>query len=155
MALLTDLMLLFPQVIPLATDAKSGGVDPYAIGTGIVYGGPYTPVITNGTNVSASSINPSMFIRIGPVVIVGATGNVTTTTALNTTSSFAISLPVASNLQNISDLAGTGTRGAPSLQSPGSVIVQADVSAKRAVLTFNSTAAGTQAVAFLFIYTVK
>lgn len=73
---------------------------------GNILSGTYTPTITNGTNVSASTAYTCHYMRVGNVVTLSGALAVTTTAA-NTYSTVDISIPVASDFGNSRDAAGT------------------------------------------------
>ncbi len=72
---------------------------------GDVYGGTYTPTLTNTTNIDASTAYLCQYMRVGSVVTVSGRVNIdataTTTTVLN------MSLPVASDVSDSVQVAGT------------------------------------------------
>src|SRR6185369_11101538 len=68
--------------------------------------GTYTPTLTNGTNVAASTARKCQWIRVGNVVLVSGQLDVDTTST--GASELGISLPIASNLATAFDLAGSG-----------------------------------------------
>lgn len=70
--------------------------------------GAYTPTLTNITNVAASTMREAFWTRIGNVVHVSGYMNIDTTAGAATTTAFRIDLPVASNLANNWELAGSG-----------------------------------------------
>src|SRR3989304_10106925 len=72
--------------------------------------GTYTPTLTNGTNVAASTAFECQWMRIGSVVCVRGKFNLDPTSA-NTTTILGISLPVASIPGRRSAGSGRGTRG--------------------------------------------
>lgn len=79
--------------------------------------GTWTPVLTNGTNVAASTANPCQYTRVGNVVSFSGTAQVDPTTAgLLTT--IGLSLPVASALAQAYQLAGTGWSSSIGLDPP-------------------------------------
>lgn len=67
----------------------------------------YTPTITNGTNVAASTAQVTMYMRVGTHVIVNGSVSIDPTAAGAT--DFDISLPVASNLGATTDASGVLT----------------------------------------------
>jgi hypothetical protein len=73
-------------------------------------GNTYTPTITNGTNVAASTAYTCQYIRIGSVVHVSGRVDIDPTAAGAT--NFAISLPVASNLTSSEQCTGVIAKNA-------------------------------------------
>ena len=94
----------------LATDAVTATITlPSATGT-LVTGtsGRYTPTLTNGTNVAASTAYPLSYIRVGNIVFVG--GFISIDTTATGSSSLRMSLPIASNFTSSTDAGGSGSR---------------------------------------------
>jgi hypothetical protein len=143
-----------PVGFGLATATDSGLVNPYNTSNGVVYAGTYTPMLTNGTNVSANSAFSCQYLRVGNIVTVSGQCNITTTSATNTRSVFFVSLPIASNLASVRDLSGTFIRLATSgtANSPG--IIYADTVNDRAEVAFNSTEAASNGCGFTFQYQI-
>lgn len=91
-----------------ATVTASGGLTVPTSALGNVYPGRYTPTLTNGTNVAASTAYPLSYMRVGNIVFVGGYINIDTT-ALGS-SSLRMSLPIASNFTSSTDGGGSGSR---------------------------------------------
>lgn len=72
--------------------------------------GTYTPTITDGANVAASSANDAFYIRVGNNVSVWGRFDIDPTSAATLTV-FDVSLPIASDLANLWDLAGVFVNG--------------------------------------------
>jgi len=68
--------------------------------------GTYTPTLTNVTNITASTARKCQYMRVGNVVTVSGSLDITPTLAALTT--VGISLPIASNLALATDCAGAG-----------------------------------------------
>lgn len=75
-----------------------------------VASGTYTPTLTNGSNVSSSSIATCQWIRVGNVVTVSGAIFVDPTAA-STATVVSISLPIASNFTGSSNLGGAAAYG--------------------------------------------
>jgi hypothetical protein len=75
--------------------------------------GTYTPTLTGVANVSSSTAYAMPWIRVGNVVTVSLTFDITHT-ASNTLTKLGISLPIASNFTGASDCGGSATRQAAS-----------------------------------------
>jgi hypothetical protein len=95
----------------------------------VTYASEYTPTLYNTANISSSSVvSPFGYLRIGNyvwvwgVVLQDAITTVTVTT-------LGITLPIASNLANVTDVAGTGTAS-----GEYSGQIQGDVTNDRALL---------------------
>jgi len=74
-----------------------------------VLSGTYTPTLTNGTNMAASTAYPLQYLRVGNTVIVGGYVGIDTTSAGATATSMRMSLPIASNFTASTDAGGAGT----------------------------------------------
>lgn len=83
------------------------------ISAGAVLTGTYTPTITNGTNIAASTPSVCPYFRLGNMVFALVTVEIDATAAAGTASAFDVSLPVSSNLANAYELTGLvgGTGG--------------------------------------------
>lgn len=89
------------------TSGNSGLVAPYTVGTGVVYGGTYTPT---GSNTSNCSVTPRqcVYSRVGKVVTISGTVDVDITAGGGY--NFQLSLPISSNFTSQYDAAGVGNR---------------------------------------------
>ena len=92
--------------------------------------GTYTPTVTNSTNTdSAATATQAQYMRVGNVVTVS--GRFTADPTLTATAtSFELSLPIASNLGAVEDLAGTAFSGAIAGQGAEVIGVVANDTAK-------------------------
>lgn len=110
----------------------------------------YTPTYTNVLNMtSTTGATTTYYIRVGNVVYVNGTINVNATSA-NTDTKFAISLPVASNFANQSELTGSLTK-----YNNINGIILADTANDRAEVTFYPTTGNTSGTyTFSFSYIV-
>ena len=113
--------------------------------------GTYTPTLTNGTNVAASTAFECQWMRIGSVVCVSGKVNLDPTSA-NTTTILGISLPVASNFGAEEDLGGVTAATAGVTDSPGRVY--ANIASDRAEVSVWPGSAANQGVSFIFQYQV-
>jgi hypothetical protein len=89
--------------------ATTAGVTVPTSAAGTVHSGTYTPSLTNGTNMAASTAQPLQYMRVGNTVIVGGYVGIDTTSAGATTTGMRMSLPVASNFTTSTDAGGAGT----------------------------------------------
>lgn len=89
--------------------------------------GTYTPTLSNTTNISASTARKSTWTRLGNVVRVSGSVQITVTTGTSATE-LGIELPIASNLAAVSfnDLNGSMTRSAPVVTAPQTCSCTAD-----------------------------
>ena len=96
-------------------DASSAGlVNPYTVGSGVVYAGTYTPTITNYNGVTVGTVYTAQYLRIGRVVTVSGTTISGLTGSTNV--SFLISVPIA----RISNF-GHGNAGGTAVYGRGGV----------------------------------
>jgi len=111
--------------------------------------GDYTPTLTNVANVAASTTYPSGYQGIGTRLIVTGEVSVTTTAAVST--SFRLTLPVASLFGFTYELNGEGQ------ESTGlfGVSVLADTTNHEALFTFIAPAAATYTLTYTFGYVVQ
>ncbi len=118
----------------------------------VVAAGTYTPTLTNGTNVAASSASSCQYMRVGNTVTVSGKVNVTPTT--NGATALGISLPVASAIANNNECGGTGTVG-NTTDLFGSI--RGDATNDRAELIFTIGVSGTTSAQdwyFTFTYRI-
>jgi len=73
------------------------------------FSGTYTPTLTNGTNVAASTAYPCQYMRVGNVVTVSGKVDIDPTAVGATT--LGVSLPIASSLGNDYEAGGTTSAG--------------------------------------------
>lgn len=112
--------------------------------------GTYTPILTAVANVSGLTLVGAKYLRSGSIVTVS--GNVNGTfTAGSTSTTFGISLPIASNLV-AGDLSGTSCTASAS-PAPGAVY--ADATNDRAEVKCTAPGAGNFGLYFIFQYEVK
>lgn len=109
----------------------------------------WTPTLTNGANVAASTAFVCRYVRIGNTVWCSGQVNVDPTAAASTLTSIDLSLPVASALTNDHQLSGTAVNR---LNGPGSIF--ANPTNDRATLEFLASSAANAAWTFVFCYEV-
>jgi hypothetical protein len=126
----------------------------FSITEGAVISGTYTPTLTNGTNVNASTSAVCSYSRVGAVVTVSGVIAVATTAAGGTASAVGISLPIASNLGDFSDCCGAGSRIAAGGTLYESCAIFGDTANNRAHLQFNAALVATNSVCFTFTYRI-
>lgn len=115
-----------------------------------VVSGTYTPTATNITNITSSTPNNSSYQQIGNIITVF--GSITITNTLAVASQVDMSLPVASNLANATELNGTGT-----MDSTASVnlYIKGEVTNDRASIYFTSAGVGqTSTIYYSFQYKI-
>ena len=131
------------QVTVLAYVASGGNV-------GIIDSGAYTPTLTNGTNVAASTASEASWMRVGQTVTV-AGKFLCDPTAADTVTKLGISIPIASDFAAEENCGGaTGCR-----TFEGSGLVFADVANDRAEAQFFPSDLNDAAWGFTFTYQVR
>lgn len=125
-------------------------------GSGNITSGTFTPIVTNTTNITSSTGTSagSQYSRVGDVVTVSGTIDVTITTAAGTASEIGLSLPIASNFANGNQCAGTFSITSPALTSYSSGAIFSDATNDRARLTFNALASGAQTLQYQYTYRI-
>jgi len=114
--------------------------------------GTYTPTLTNGSNVTASTAYACQWLRVGNVVTVS--GKVDIDPNLTSTSTqLGISLPIASTTAAAQNLAGTAVGDNGSALANAAQIF-ADTTNNRANLAFWSSSTANAAWSFTFTYVV-
>lgn len=112
--------------------------------------GVYTPVLAGVANVAASVAYQCTYQRNGRIVSVAGLLEVDPTAAAPTVTQLGISLPIASNLANSFELAGTATG---SVQGEN-YLITGDVTNNKAELFFSAASAVNRTVAFNFQYLI-
>lgn len=111
----------------------------------------FTPSGTGMSNVSTITPAKAQLMRVGNVVTVSGTVDVGPTAGAATTT-FRLTLGVASNLAALSDLAGSAAFIAGSTHGP--VIVYADTANDQAFFSFTSASTSTHSITYQFTYEV-
>lgn len=114
-----------------------------------VTSGTYTPTLTNVTNITASTAYSCQYIRVGGVVTVSGRVDIDPTAA--GAIRLDMSLPVASNLANANELAGTASHGAVAGYSGQ---VSGDTTNDRASISAVTTDAANRAWHFTYTYRI-
>jgi hypothetical protein len=120
-----------------------------ALATLTIVAGTYTPTITNGANVAASTAFVNTYLKVGNIVIIAFRCDVDPT-ASTTATSFEFSLPVATNFASNLDASGAGAVGAynAAIQMNGSVAND------RGVVNYYPPGLANAAMTCVFMYTV-
>lgn len=106
----------------------------YHAGNTVLTAGTYNPTYTAGTNVSSiSGLGTAKYQRVGNIVNVSGACTLDATSGSDSSTDFLISLPIASNLTGITDLAGIFT----GIQSATGIIQSNGTSDAAEVLTFD------------------
>jgi hypothetical protein len=122
--------------------------------TGKVTSGTYTPTLTNGTDVSASTPSACQYARIGDFVVVSGQVSVTTSSDIGDLFTLGISLPIASNFAAAGNLGGSGA-DASTQSTVRPVEFIADTTNDRASMRGRVTVGATPfTYSFLFAYQV-
>lgn len=112
--------------------------------------GTYTPTLTNGTNVSASTAYQAQWLRVGNVVTVSGRFDVDTVAA-TTGAILRISLPIASNFAANEDCAGTANADGVVSESAA---IYADATNNDAQVAWITTTTINHGMSFTFTYEV-
>jgi hypothetical protein len=112
--------------------------------------GTYTPTLTNSSNIDASTAFTCQYIRVGNVVTVSGQLNIDFTSAATYTS-LGMSLPIASDFANSSELGGVASSGVATVNTLG---ILADVTNNRAQFDGCSAATVNTAMRFSFTYLI-
>jgi hypothetical protein len=112
--------------------------------------GSYTPTGTSVSNVASFTTNVTRYVRVADTVHVF--GQITMTPTLGATMQGRIDLPVASNLANAFELAGTGVAWNTGL--PVMCSITGDAANNAALFRVGNTSGSGVAIDFTFSYTV-
>ena len=114
--------------------------------------GTYTPSLTNGTNVAASTAYQCQYMRVGATVTVSGKVDIdmTSTGAYE----LGISLPVASNFGATEDCAGVGMGTTTTPSASDGVYIMADTANDRASLNGNDNDTANHTHYFQFTYQI-
>lgn len=118
-------------------------------GTGNVGYGSYTPTLTNTTNLDGSTANLTRYTRVGDHVHVFGQLSIDPTAAADTV--LGISLPVASNIGNSYELAGTAATNSAVVES---FMIYGDAANNRATLQGLAATTANHTISFQFSYPV-
>jgi len=117
-----------------------------------IYSGNYTSTCTGITNVAGVTFRKALYHIIGKVVKVMIITENTHTTAANTVTEMRCTLPVASNLGNFYELAGSASTNQGTPYNSG--FVEGSTSADAARVFYNAATTGTTEVIAIFSYEV-
>jgi hypothetical protein len=115
----------------------------------IIDSGTYTPSLTNGTNVAASTAYPCQYLRVGNTVTVSGKVAIDATSAA--AMELGISLPIASNFANDYECAGTGIA---IVTGEEAAYIKADAANNRASLNQTKADTSNHDHYFTFTYSV-
>jgi hypothetical protein len=119
---------------------------------GVVMSGTYTPTLTNGTNVAASTAFLAMYMRLGDIVHVAGQVSIDPT-ADDSLTRLGISLPISSDLAQIYDLSVVLTADGSTGDTEAGAIY-GDVANNRATVDFTSRRIDNHVFQFVFTYRV-
>lgn len=144
------------DVFPIQVSANGAINMPliHNVGSGSITSGTYTPTLTDIANTSARTSNGAQYMRVGNVVTVSGTMDVTTTAQAGTATSLNISLPIASNFANGNQCSGTVSVSAAGGTAYTSGFITSDATNDAARVSFNSISAGSRTLQFHFTYQV-
>lgn len=112
--------------------------------------GTYTPTLTNTTNLSASTAYSCQYLRVGSAVTVS--GRVDVDPVATTLTTLGISLPIASNLANPNELAGTGAGDGTVVEAAAGIF--ADSTNDRATMQWIAGDVTNHSMFFTFTYRI-
>lgn len=112
--------------------------------------GTYTPTISNTVNVDATTPHVSQWLRVGNVVTVSGYIDIDTTAAGSTLTQLQISLPVASDITAIEQVAGSAAGNG--VNEAG--LILGNIANNTAALNFLSLATTSRATSYTFTYRV-
>lgn len=138
------------SVVATAPYTVTSGADTITIGGPVISTGIYSPTLQNIFNITTSSATQCKWMRVSDMVTVS--GSITITpTQNNQSTKLGISLPVASNIGAVQDVAGTAQTTA--LQGQGAAIY-GDAANDRAILEFLSNGSTLRTLYFTFMYQI-
>lgn len=132
------------QAILTADEIELNG----ALISGSILAGTYTPTLTDGTNVAASTSAPFNYIRVGTIVFV--TGRVGVDTTATGAYALGISLPIASDFAAVSN--AQGVSGAEAVTESGTIV--ADITNDRVTLNSIAVTTANHGVSVSFSYRI-
>lgn len=135
--------------IAVSNGDGASGNPTLTLSVGDILSGTYTPTLTNVTNLAASTAYQCQYMRVGTTVLVSGKADVDPTAAATTR--LGISLPIASNLGAVEDLAGTAF--APAVAGQGAAI-GGDAANDRAIMEWVAVDVANRAMFFTFMYEV-
>jgi hypothetical protein len=117
----------------------------------VIASGTYSPTITNGANIAASTTAVCLWSQLGDRVTVSGQVNIDPTAAAPTDSLFELSLPVASNFGALADCGGVANAHGALTESWGCF---ANTTNDTASFRGNATTTANHTVTFVFMYRV-
>lgn len=117
----------------------------------IISTGTYTPVTASSTNVSVAVPYVATYLRIGNIVMVTGSVDITPIAGANTVTTLNLSLPIASNMTAGTDL--NGSSGVFGNQRACAVV--ADATNDKAQILFNSEVSIAVGFYYVYMYPVK
>jgi hypothetical protein len=115
----------------------------------------YSPAFTVGGNVTLSAVQEHFYQRVGDIVSFSGSVLVNIVSATPQLSSFGIALPIASNLANSGDVAGSGNINTFVAATTVVATLSADTANDRIGVSMNTSSAGTYKVSYSGHYRVK
>lgn len=124
------------------------------IGAGNIRSGSGTTTGRTGTNVTACTIQGQQYLRIGNVVTVSGTADLTITTAVGTASQCGLDLPIASNFTNGNQCSGTIAIDSGATTGYSAGYITSDATNDRCLVSFNALASGAHTMQYTYTYQV-
>lgn len=132
------------------TGGAATGLTSLGITQGAIISGTYTPTLTNGSNVAASTAYVCQYARVGSAVTVSGQVDIDPTAAGSADTNLGISLPVASAFTVANQVGGAAACQFPSI----SASIAGDVANTRANLKFAATDLSNRSWMFNFTYLI-
>ncbi len=129
----------------------NNAIAPTGASPNYIASGTYTPTLTNGANVAASTTGPARWLRVGNVVTVSGSLSVDPTAAAATTTIIDISLPIASAFTATTECNGVGSSITTAAESWG---IYGNAVNDRAVMQCAASNAANHSVTYTFTYEV-
>lgn len=111
--------------------------------------GTYIPTLTDVTNIDATGAYTLQYVRLGNVVTVSGRVDANPTAGSGTTTNFRMSLPIASNFSNTTQLGGTACS-----QGGETIAISSDSTNDEADFTWSTNNTATTGYWFTFAYQV-
>jgi len=134
--------------------ATTAGIDVPTSNLGMVSSGTYTPSLTNGTNMAASTAYPLQYLRVGNTVVVGGYVGIDATSAGYDTS-MRMSLPISSNFTASTDAGGSGSAPCTGSTANDGWVFYATAATDDIQIDGRAMEAAARNMFFTFVYQVK
>lgn len=126
----------------------TGGIDN-------VYSGTYTPTITNLTNTVVNTVSVAQYLRVGNVVTVSGTVDMSTILAANTPSNVTISIPIGNAFSGINQAGGAASGpGNPATNSEACRVL-ANTGSANVSMDWGAWATANRTFSYTFTYKIQ